>query len=169
MDDLDQGPGAGGTRIDAEIIMRRIRRDIRRRRAEAEAEWKDSGVPFDQSCVSNGSSRFDEQVYRELNRMHAIYDKIGVGLMLSGSPVPLIAPLVQRVRSMLHRLVIYYVNNLAATQTDFNEHVVRTLTALVRDLDDDMTPSRVKALEEEIADLRAEIEQLRTEGVCESE
>ena len=170
MDDLERGREAKETDIKAEVIMRRIREDIRRRRTEAEAQGIESDeAQLGQSYTSEGGTRFNERVYRDLQEMHSIYDKIGVGLLLSGSPVPLIAPLVQRVRSMLHRLVIYYVNRLAATQADFNECVVRTLTALVGELDEGVIPSRVEELEKEVADLRAQIGQLRAKLECESE
>lgn len=169
MNDREWRSDARDAGVDAQAIMRRIRENIRRQRDEAGVQRAELADSLDQICGSERGARFDERVYQDLESMHAIYDRIGVGLLLSGSPIPLVAPLIQRVRSMLHRLVIYYVNKLAATQADFNEYVVRTLTALIIQLDKDTTPSRVTALEEEVAQLRSQIQQLQAKGECKSE
>lgn len=160
---------AEDTDIDARAIMRQIQERVRRQRLEAEADGKQSDARFDPPRIPEQGARFSDGVYRDLQKMHTIYDKISVGLLLSGSPVPLIAPLVQRIRSMLHRLVIYYVNRLGATQTDFNQCVVRALTALLGELEEDATSSRVDALERQVVYLRAEVEHLRARRECESE
>lgn len=146
--------------IDAEAIMRRIRENIRKRRSEAEAQGLDYEAFVEGLYTSQVTARFDHSLYYDLRRMSVGYDKIGVGLSLTESGLPLIGPLVQRFRKALHHLVIYYVNMLAGKQARFNEYVVRALTALVKELEQDPTPSEVKALRQEITELRARLEQL---------
>lgn len=164
MDDRERGREAKESHIDADSIMRRIREDIRKARARAEIRTTGSEIAADQLRASERRDRFDDRLYQDLDRLHTLYDKIGVGLLLDASPLPLIAPLVQRVRSMLHRLVIYYVNRLAETQIDFNEHVTRILTAVVGELDIDRSSERIETLEQEITQLRARIDRLQTKG-----
>jgi hypothetical protein len=146
--------------IDAEAIMRQIRENIRQRRAQAEAQGLDYEAFVEGLYASQVTARFNHSLYYDLRRMSVGYDKVGVGLSLTESRLPLIAPLVQRFRKALHHLVIYYVNILAGQQARFNEYVVRALTGLVKELEEGPTPTEVEALRQEVAQLRARLEQL---------
>ncbi len=150
--------------LDAEAIMRQIRENIRERRAEAEAKGLNYEAFVEGLYASQVSARFDHQIYYDLRRMSVGYDKVGVGLSLTESQLPIIAPLVQRVRRALHHLVIYYVNKLAAQQARFNEFVVRALTNLVKALEDGPTPDEVAALQAEVEALRDRIEHLEAQA-----
>jgi hypothetical protein len=77
------------------------------------------------------------------------YDKINVEMMLTETRLPLFGGLVQRLRSALHGLVLFYVNRLAARQMRFNYQTGRALTLLVHDLEAEIRDlrSRVQALE----------------------
>lgn len=143
--------------VDAEAIMRQIRANIRKQRAQAEAQGKDF---VEEPYASQVTTRFDHRLYDALQRMSAGYDKVGVGLLLTGSSIPVIAPLVQRVRTALHHLIIYYVNTLAGQQARFNERVVLAIKALIKELEQDPTPGEVETLRQEIAQLRAQVEHL---------
>lgn len=144
--------------IDAESIMRRIRESIRKRRAAAEAQGLDYEA-FVEGLYSAGvSARFDHSLYYDLRRLGASYDKVGVGLSLTQSRIPVIGGLVQRVRAALHHLVIYYVNMLAGQQVRFNETVVRVLTGLVKELETGPKPTEVEALQAEVVALRERLE-----------
>ena len=146
--------------IDAEAIMRRIREAIRQRRAQAEAQGVDYEAFVEGLSRANVGARFDQSLYYDLRRMSVAYDKIGVGLSLTETRIPLVGALVQRVRRGLHQLVIYYVNMLAGQQARFNEYEVRALTTLVKALEDGPTPSEMDALRTEVAQLQARIAQL---------
>ena len=146
--------------IDAEAVMHQIRENIRKRRAEAEAKGLDYEAFVEGLYASKVSARFDHQLYYDLRRMGVGYDKVGVGLSLTESRIPVIAPVVQRIRHALHHLVIYYVNQLAAQQARFNEYVVRALTNLVKALEDDPVPDDVAALQEEVQELRDRLKDL---------
>ncbi len=144
--------------IDAEAIMRQIREGIRKRRAEAEARGLDydalaSGLP-----LPGTSTRLDDHLRAELRRMLASHDRIRVGLSLTPSRLPLVAPLVQRIRTALHHLVIYYVNMLAGQQARFNESVARVLVGLVRELEAAPTAIELEMLRQEVAALRERLE-----------
>lgn len=169
-DDVEDVISSHGPEIDAEAIMRQIRENIRRQRARAEAQrggretfGAGCASPFVQegSRASRVGARFDNRLYEALHRMSVGYDKVGVGLLLTGSTIPLIAPLMQWIRTALHRLVIYYVNTLAGQQVRFNEQVARSLVTLVEELEEDSTSAEVEALREEVAQLRAQVERLK--------
>jgi len=159
-DDLSKIIEIRDPEIDAEAIMRQIRENIRQRRAQAEGQGLDYEAFVEGLYTSQVTARFDHSLYYDLRRMSVGYDKVGVGLSLTESRIPLIAPLVQRFRKALHHLVIYYVNILAGQQARFNEYVVRALTGLVKELEEGPTPTEVEALRQEIAQLQARLEQL---------
>jgi hypothetical protein len=159
-DDLEKIIEIRNPEIDAEAIMRRIRENIRQRRSEAEAQGLDYEAFVEGLYASPDAARFDRSLYYDLRWMSMGYYKIGVGLSLTESRTPLIAPLVQRVRSALHHLVIFYTNMLAGRQARFNEYVVRALTGLVKALEEDPTSGEVESLRQEVAELRAQLEQL---------
>jgi hypothetical protein len=148
--------------IDAEAIMRQIRENIRKRRAQAEAQGLDYESFVEGLYASQVTARFDHSLYYDLRRMSVGYDKVGVGLSLTESGLPLIGPLVQRFRKALHHLVIYYTNMLAGQQARFNEYVVRALTGLVKELEEGPGPDDIAALRREVAELRARVEQMET-------
>jgi hypothetical protein len=90
-------------------------------------------------------------LHEAIRRTSLSYDKIPVELALTQSQVPLVGRLLQRARTALHDLVLFYVNRLASRQVRFNEQTARALVALVKDL------------EAEIGDLRARIAELEAE------
>ncbi len=159
-DDTGETIESRAPEIDAEAIMRQIRESIRKRRVQAEAQGPDHEAFVKGLHASQVTTRLDRSLYDALRRMDG-YDKIGVRLLLTGSSIPLVAPLVQRVRTALHRLVIYYVNMLASQQARFNEHVVRAIMALVKELEENPIPDEVEALQQEIIQLRTQIEHLK--------
>jgi hypothetical protein len=150
--------------MDAEAIMRQIRKDIRKQRAQAETQ----GPGYEAFVEEISTTRFDRSLYDALRRMSIGYDKAGVGLLLAGSSIPLVAPLVQRVRAAYHRLIIYYVNELARQQVRFNGHVVQAMATLIKGLEEDPIPGQVEALRREVSRLRAEIERLKPKAEQES-
>jgi hypothetical protein len=159
-DDLERIIEIRDPEIDAESIMRQIRRNIRKHRAKAEKQGLDYEAFVEGLYASQVTARFDHSLYYDLRRMSVGYDKIGVGLSLTESRVPLIAPLIQRVRKALHHLVIYYANKLAGQQARFNEYVVRALSGLVKELEKGPTSEEVESMRQDVAKLEARIGEL---------
>ena len=150
--------------IDSEAVMRRIRENIRLRRAEAEAQGVNYEAFVEGLYAAKTTARFGHMLYYDLRRMSVSYDKIGVGLSLTETRMPLVGLLVQRIRGALHQLVIYYVNMLAGQQARFNEYSVRALSTLVKELEVGPTPSEVESLRNDLAQLRARISQLEAKA-----
>ncbi len=158
--DVEQVVEIRDPEIDADTIMRQIREKIRQRRAQAEAQGLDYEALVEGLGISPEAARFDRHLYYNLRRISVSYDKLGVGLSLTASHVPIISPLMQRARAVLHHLVIYYTNMLAGQQARFNEHVMRVLTGLVKALEQGPSPDEVEALRRDVQALRAQLEQL---------
>ena len=131
--------------LDAEAIMREIRARIRARRAEAKARGLDFEAYADGLYPLPPDALFSRDLYEAVRYVGLGWDKVGVEMALTESRLPLVGGLVQRLRTALHELVLFYVNRLAARQIRLNEQTARALTILVRDL------------EAEIADLRARV------------
>jgi hypothetical protein len=163
-DDLNTAVEVRNPDIDAEAIMRRIRANIRQRRAQAEAQGLDYEAFVEGLMASRSATRFDTSLYYDLRRMSVAYDKIGVGLSLTESRQPLVGPLVHRLRRALHHLVIYYVNMLAQQQARINEYVVRALTTLTSNLEPGPTPAEVDALRQQVAQLQARLDALEAQA-----
>ncbi len=161
-DNLEEIIEIRDSEIDAEAIMRQIRENIRKRRSDAEAQGLDYEAFVEGLYASPDATRFDRSLYYDLRWMSMGYYKIGVGLSLTESRIPLIGGLVQRVRSALHHLVIFYTNILAGRQARFNEYVVRALTGLIKELEQEPTPDEIESLRQEVAELRAQLKQLET-------
>ena len=136
--------------LDAEAIMREIRARIRARRAEAKARGLDFEAYADGLYPVPSDAPFSRDLYEAVRYVGLGWDKVGVGMTLTESRLPVIGGLIQRLRAALHELVLFYVNQLAARQVRVNEQTARALTTLVRDL------------EAEIADLRVRLATMET-------
>ena len=149
--------------IDSEAIMRRIREKIRERRADAESKGLDYEAFVEGLYADRISARFDHDLYYDLRRMSLSYNKIGVGLSLTESRIPILGAIIQRIRRALHHLVIYYVNKLAGQQARFNEYTMRALTSMTKTLEDGADVEDMDALHREVDALRDQVRELQAE------
>jgi hypothetical protein len=148
--------------LNSEAIMQEIRARLRQRRAD----WEQRGMDFEALAtgrLSPTAGRFEPDLYDNVQRLNASYDKIGVGLSLTASHRVIIGPLLQRVRGALHQVIIYYVNMLARQQARVNGYLAGALTALVRDFDQPSSSDDLDTLRNEVAHLRARIEELEAQ------
>ena len=65
-------------------------------------------------------------------------------MALTETRLPLVGGLVQRVRAVLHELVLFYVNRLAAKQARVNYQASRAMTMLLRDLEAEIQELRTR-------------------------
>jgi hypothetical protein len=134
--------------LDVEGIMQEIRARIRARRAEAKAKGLDYEAYADGLYPLPPNTILSRELYEAVRYAGLSHDKVNVEMALTTNRIPVLGDLVQRIRAALHELVLFYVNQLAARQSRFNEQTARALVTLVRDL------------EAEIRDLRARIDAL---------
>jgi hypothetical protein len=151
-DDPVAGFEIQGDDVDVEAIMREIRARVRARRAKAKARGLDWEAYADGLYPLPPEAVLSRDLHEAVHFAGLDYDKIPVEMTLVETRVPLIGGLVQRLRSALHELVLFYVNHLASRQVRFNEQTARALVFLVRDL------------ESEIHDLRHRLAELEGQG-----
>jgi hypothetical protein len=102
--------------------------------------------------------RFQSQVYESMYAMSSLRDKSQVQPFVTPLPVPVIGPLIQKIRGALHAIAIFYVNMSAERQIAFNVATSRTINAMARALDKEAL-SAPKA--EDMAQLKAELARLQ--------
>ncbi len=113
--------------INIEEIMQDIRQQILAK--------KDLARPGRKPIVSLSGKRLSPEFYEHLYQASLVYDQTDVKLYVTPVNVPLIGGLLQRIRQMLHELVVYYVNKQAAEQIQFNAHILRAVSLLAQELE----------------------------------
>jgi hypothetical protein len=113
--------------IKVEEIMQRIREQIiARKMAES---------PDGKAIVKLVGKHLPPDFYEHLYHAGLMYNQIDVQIYLSPTPIPLIGPLLQRLRQMVHEVVVFYVNGLAAQQMEINKHLLRTVSLLGEEME----------------------------------
>jgi hypothetical protein len=111
--------------VDIEAIMAEIRLQIQEKR---------------DASMAGASSAYEGPLPVEFYDAMAKADQANAHLqpkmVLTESSLPIIGPLLERIRYNFHELVLYYVNQLASNQIQFNSHLIRALTLLGEDVAD---------------------------------
>lgn len=142
--------------IDPAQIMEQIRERIRRRREELGYPRK--VFPTFGAAAYPGEpegEEHDPDLYYYLRQANEHYYQLGVELILVPSPrsrIPLIGPLLDRIRREAHNLVLFYVNKLAQRQVAVNRYLVSTLNRMAVQIQEQQR--RIQALQEELQKLR---------------
>jgi hypothetical protein len=108
--------------IDIERIMQEIRAEILAQRGLGAA-------------VPTGGKRLPPEFYEHLYQATLASDQLLIQLHVTPIRLPLIGPLLERLRRMVHQLVLFYVNQLAAQQTEVNGHMLQALSILSQELE----------------------------------
>ncbi len=112
--------------VDIESIMQEVRQEILGRKLPGQ-----TGVPIT-------GTRFAPEFYEHLYQAGLIQSQLGVKLFVTKSPTPLIGPLIDWLRTKFHQLVIFYINQLAEQQAEFNNHILQAVGLMSRRLEDDV-------------------------------
>jgi len=152
--DVDLALEIRDDQVNTEAIMWAIRDAILLRREDAAARGIDFNALAAGTFQRPHAHRFEPALYDSLFNMSALKDKAQVGMYLTESPLPIVGPLVQKVRRALHAVVLFYVNMSAERQIAFNAAVSKTTMGIVRALD------REAGQQAEIEALRAEVRQV---------
>ncbi len=115
-----------GESVDIEAIMEEIRRQIRERRHTSS---EDASQIFDGPLPA--------EFYDALKKAEEANAQLQPKMVVTESTLPIIGPVVQRFRHNFHKLVLFYVNQLASNQIQFNTNLVRALSLLSEDIVDD--------------------------------
>jgi hypothetical protein len=117
--------------VDIEQIMQEIRAEILAQRG------LDAAVP-------TGGKRLPPEFYEHLYQAALGHDQIGVKLHVTPVKIPLIGPLIERLRQAVHQLVLFYVNQLAAEQVQVNRHLLQALRILSEELEKEAADAAAK-------------------------
>ena len=124
---MDQQQTSDANVINIEALMQEIRQQI--------LDRKDLVRPEGNSPIPLHGERLSPEFYEHLYQAGLVYDQIGVKLQVTKSSFPLIGPLLDRARLLLHELVLFYVNKLAAEQMHFNTHILHAVSLLAQELE----------------------------------
>ena len=113
--------------VDIEAIMREVRAEIL---AKKSARIQNSPL-----AAGVGGRRFPPAFYDHLYQAGLTFDVSTVELHVTRVSIPIIGPLVERLRQKFHELVLFYVNRLAAEQADVNESLLNALSIMSQELE----------------------------------
>jgi hypothetical protein len=123
--------------VNVEAIMQQIRQQIiAKRAAVGPAAGGPSGASSGGDIVVTGK-RLPPEFYEHLYQARLALDETQVPVFVSKSGVPIIGGLTNGLRAKLHELVTYYVNQSAARQASANEHLLRALSLLAQELEEE--------------------------------
>ncbi len=133
----DSDATAADERDPAEVNIEEIMQEIRQ---QILAE-KEALRPTREAPIPVSGERLPPAFYEHLYQAGLAYDEIDVKLYVTKSNIPLIGPLLDKLRYKAHELVLFYVNQMATEQMSFNEHILRAVGLLAQDLEKEGTHS----------------------------
>ncbi|MDA8217161.1 MAG: hypothetical protein M0Z94_06025 [Dehalococcoidales bacterium] len=139
--------------VDVAAIMQQIRQGLAARQDMYEADVFFPSFKGGDSPTATGEQLGTEFSY-ELEEALRSHDRAWVSLQVAPTRIPLIGGPLSHLKYMLHNLIVFYVNQLAAKQVSFNAHSVNAVRALSQ-----MVGARASAAE--VEELRREVRELR--------
>ncbi len=115
--------------INIEEIMQQIRREI----LLNQAVLRKDGSPL----VNLNGKQLPAEFYEHLYNAALAHDAVGVKLHVTKVNIPLIGPVLEKLRTIVHQLVLYYVNQLATQQVSFNYHILQAVNTLALKLEEE--------------------------------
>ena len=119
--------------VNVEEIMREIREQILAQKAAGGSETAGM-IPLEGSVLP-------ADFYEHLYQAEMGYDQLLVRANVQPSDLPIIGSLITRLKHELHRLVIYYVNQMAVKQVEVNRQLLKALALLAETIETDTKPS----------------------------
>lgn len=113
--------------LNIEEIMQEIRQQILAKKDVVAGERT--------TAVAVSGKRLPADFYEHLYQAALVHDQVWVKMLVTKSSTPLIGPLLDKLRGLLHELVLFYVNKLAAEQIQFNTHLLQAVNLLAQQLE----------------------------------
>jgi hypothetical protein len=113
--------------IDIEAIMREVRAEVLAKKSTRARQGA--------LAIEVSGRRFSPEFYDHLYQAGLTFDVAESKPDVTRSAIPLLGPLLERIRRKFHELVIFYVNRVAADQSEVNKHLLNSLTVLSRELE----------------------------------
>ncbi len=71
-----------------------------------------------------------------------VHDRLGVKLNVTPVRIPVFGRIIEWARTKVHQLVLFYVNQLAVQQTQYNYHILQAISLLAQEMEDDVPTSK---------------------------
>ncbi|MCO5184519.1 MAG: hypothetical protein M9928_18670 [Anaerolineae bacterium] len=120
--------------VEVEAIMQEIRTHI----LESKASRTTSG----DLIVPAGGERLPQAFYDHLYHAALVHDRLGVKLNVTPVRIPVFGRIIEWARTKVHQLVLFYVNQLAVQQTQYNYHILQAISLLAQEMEDDVPTSK---------------------------
>jgi hypothetical protein len=104
--------------VDIELIMQDVRRRILERELPGQVQ------------LPRTATSLPAEYYEYLYRAGLAQSRMRIEQIVTPSTVPLIGPLIDRLRAKFHELVIFYVGQIADKQTEVNSDILRAMSVL---------------------------------------
>ncbi len=153
MSEVEQVIDIRDPEINVEEIMNRIRERIRHRHSQAEVKGVNYDHLTDEQALRASSTGLSADLYYELNELRATAESLGASVAMRDRRIPILNPLLYRVESLLHRLVVKYVNMLAGRQVAFNRTSANALEEIARALE--ASNARIEELERRVEEIQS--------------
>jgi FkbM family methyltransferase len=118
MTEQEQNGRAEAAAVDIENIMLEVRRQVLA---------GESGEPI---SLPQTLRELPAEFYEHVYQAGLLQSRLGLRVDVVKSGAPLVGPLLDRARALLHQLVVYYVNRLADQQNQINGHILRALSLI---------------------------------------
>jgi hypothetical protein len=116
------------TEVDIEQIMQQIRKQILTKKAAL----SETGKPI----VPISGKRLPPEFYEHLYHAALANNQVRIKMHVTRVPLPILGPLIEGIRSKVHALVIFYVNQIADQQAKVNTHLLQALGLLSQELEE---------------------------------
>ncbi len=123
-------------KINVEEIMQHIREQIIVR--------KTAESPGNIPLVKLSGQHLPSEFYEHLYHASLLHNQIDVQIHLTPTATPIVGSFLHRLRQMIHEVVVFYVNKLAAQQIEVNQHLLRAVSILGEEME------KMQEAEEEI-------------------
>lgn len=114
--------------VNIEDIMQEIRQQILAKRDS----FNQGRAPI----VPIFGKRLPLDFYEHLYQASLVYDDMAIKLHVTEKSIPVFGSVWGKLRVKLHELVLFYVNQLAAQQIQFNTHILQAVSLLAQELED---------------------------------
>lgn len=120
---------ANQTEVNIEEIMQEIRQHILAK--------KDAPNQSGSTIVPLAGKRLPPEFFEHLYQANLVFDQIGIKMLVTKTNVPIIGWLLDKLRVKIHELMLFYVNQLAEQQIQFNTHMLQAMSLLTQNLEEE--------------------------------
>lgn len=113
--------------VDVELIMQEIRQQILARRAA-------TGASLNPGVIVTGK-RYPAEFYEHLYQAQLALDEYQVPVLVTKSTVPVFGGLIDWMRTKLHELISFYVNQGVVRQANASNHLLQALSLVGQEME----------------------------------